>query len=438
MSLLIENTTEARTAPQTAAQKPAARTIRRKHAPFSLYRKETGEGWFWYARFWDESKGRYAVTRATGVGAIGKKGRKSEAEDAARAMLPSIFYSPAAETLTAYTRDFWREEHKYFREMSLDRGKPVAGNYLATAQSMVKNHISQYEPFNKISVLDLTPNHLRNFKLWMTERGASGGCVNKALQVIRTAARYVIGDNDTKIDPFTKIKPASAKYKEKGALTRAEVLRLLGAPSVDIRSRLAVLLGALCGMRMGEVRGLHWEDINFNTGIIHICHNYQTLDGIKDPKWDSFRDVPMPEPIPELLARYRSQRGNPAAGFVFTGGTPGKPLGSGFFRNAFIREVEAAGIPGAWHSRCPQPANYINQQALRHLSFHSLRHTFISHSRMAGLNSFQVQTLGGHKTVDIMEHYSHGRQIIETEPCRAALNNYFALNSGTVLDENLN
>jgi hypothetical protein len=59
---------------------------RKDHRPFSLYRQETKTGPAWYARFWDESAKRYAVTRSTGVPVEGKKQRRYEAELAAREM----------------------------------------------------------------------------------------------------------------------------------------------------------------------------------------------------------------------------------------------------------------------------------------------------------------------------------------------------------------
>jgi len=69
---------------------------RKAHKPFTLYQKEIQAGPVWYARFWDETARRYAVTRSTGVPVEGKKQRRYEAEQAARKMLPQIRFAPAA------------------------------------------------------------------------------------------------------------------------------------------------------------------------------------------------------------------------------------------------------------------------------------------------------------------------------------------------------
>jgi len=54
--------------------------VQRARKPFVLYKKETKSGVVWYARFWDETTRRYAVTRSTGVLVGGKKQRRYEAE----------------------------------------------------------------------------------------------------------------------------------------------------------------------------------------------------------------------------------------------------------------------------------------------------------------------------------------------------------------------
>ncbi|MDR0464521.1 MAG: hypothetical protein LBG94_05310, partial [Treponema sp.] len=51
--------------------------------PFTLFKKETKSRTVWYARFWDETALRYAITRSTGIIAEGKKQRRYEAEQAA-------------------------------------------------------------------------------------------------------------------------------------------------------------------------------------------------------------------------------------------------------------------------------------------------------------------------------------------------------------------
>jgi integrase len=75
-----------------------------------------------------------------------------------------------------------------------------------------------------------------------------------------------------------------------------------------------------------------------------------------------------------------------------------------YFRNALIAELEGIGI-----SR--------EEKARRNLTFHGLRHTFVSLGRLAGLNDFAIQGLAGHKCSQSMNKYSHARKVVDPNAC---------------------
>jgi integrase len=73
---------------------------------------------------------------------------------------------------------------------------------------------------------------------------------------MRIAVRYAVSREELDRDPFKNIGEAEEQPKEKGVLAPGEVSLLIQAPMTNPRTRLAVLLGLLCGLRRGEVRGL--------------------------------------------------------------------------------------------------------------------------------------------------------------------------------------
>jgi integrase len=300
--------------------------------------------------------------------------------------------------------------------------KEVSGYYIAAARNIIRLHITPYPPFSSMRLEDLTAGILRDFMLWLAKRGVSGARINRVLQVIRVPLRFAVSRDEAKADPFTKIKPAAENFKERGVLAREEIAALVTAPVKNARHRLAVLLGLLCGMRLGEVRGLCWEDVE--NGVIHLRHNWQDLDGLKGPKFDSWRDVPLPGAAAGVLNALRAECEYPESGLVFAREKDGRPLCNGFFRLAMNRELEAIGIKGIWMSRKEKPEGYVNEQSARNLTFHSLRHTFVTLSRLAGINDFQVQALAGHKSAQMMDRYSHPRQVVELENCRQLLEDF--------------
>jgi integrase len=384
--------------------------MKAKHARYSLYRKRVGTRDYWYVRYWDDRQKRYATHRSTGVEAAGKRGRRAEAEQIALEMLPGICFNTSDLTMLQYVKKFWQPEGPYFREHERVYARKLSVYYAKSHLDVLRLHVSPYPPFAHIGIEKLTAGLIRDWMLWLAERGVSGIRINRAMQTIRIPLRYAIERDEAKVDPFTKIKPAHEIHQEKGVLTKDEVIALLNAPVTNKKHRLAVLLGALCSMRLGEVRGLLWEDLDPEAGIIHIRHNWQDLEGIKGPKCGSFRDVPLPSVVYEMAQEVREKSTGP---LVF-GRKDGKPLCNGYFRLALIVELAAIGINKVMVQENGKKLIDNSGQQRRNITFHSLRHTFVSLVRLAGIGDFQAQALAGHKSIAMTERYSH-RGMVVTE-----------------------
>jgi integrase len=185
---------------------------------------------------------------------------------------------------------------------------------------------------------------------------------------------------------------------------------------------------------MGEVRGLQWGDIG--EGLIHIRHNWQNGEGLKAPKCkggairENPRTVPLPAAVAVILEILQGLALESAPeGFVIEAfRNNGEPVGKNFFRYILDKELEAIGIPGTWKKKkdkdgneIKKPEDYVNEQKRRNLTFHSLRHTFITLGRLAGITDLEIQALAGHRSGAMMEHYSHAAQVLDFEAAREKL-----------------
>ena len=387
--------------------------------PFTLYQKETQTGLVWYARFWDEITRRYAVTRSTGVPVEGKRQRRYEAEQAAREMLPGIRFAPPApeKPFTQYVADFWTMDSPYVRECALVKKKPLSVDYVIMNHENVRRHMEPFPGFHGVTLRGLTAGVIRDWVTWAAKKGISGRVINIVLQGMRVPVRYALAREELERDPFRNIGEAIEEQREKGVLTPAEVSALIHAPVTDPRSRLAVLLGLLCGLRRGEVRGLLWGDIE--NGIITVRHNYQESEGLKVPKYGSTRKVPVPRSVQSALDTMRTLAGNPGPDtFVISDpALPDKPLSTKYFQRALQKELDAIDIPG-------------KEQRGRNLTFHGLRHTYITLGRLADISDFEIQALAGHKSGAMMERYSHAAQVLDFAAAREKLES--ALNAGAI------
>ncbi|AEF86418.1 site-specific recombinase, phage integrase family [Treponema primitia ZAS-2] len=383
------------------------------HALYSLYKKSLKSGIFWYVRFWDESLKKYAHSRSTGILVEGKRERHREAEEAAKVMLPRICFNTSERSFIDYLRDFWTPESRYVRECALVKKRPLSSYYIRMNHDDVRRHLEVFPGFLGITLHELTAGKIRDWMLWMSEKGLSGRRINSVLQSMRVAVRYAIEREEIENDPFKKVHEATEQRKEKGILSIVEVKKLLSTPIQDLYSRLAILLGLLCGMRRGEVRGLLWGDLK--DGLIHLCHNYQDSDGLKGPKCGSLRTIPIPQSVQSLIESIKTIIGEPeTSSFVFIRPTDERiPLSNNFFRYALERELTAIGIPGEWRRKEKAPDGYVNEQKQRNLTFHGLRHTFVTLGRLAGITDLEIQALAGHKDATMMNYYSHAEQVLD-------------------------
>jgi integrase len=381
------------------------------HAPYCIYRKQTKAGCFWYVRYWDESARKYSRIRSTGISVKGRGGSRHAAEEAARTMLQTIRFTPEApdKLFAQYLADFWTPGSPYVRERALVGKRPFKMNH-----EDVRRHIETFPEFRGITLRGLTAGMLRDWLTWMAEKKLSGHRINHVLQGMRIAIKYAVGREELDRDPFKNIGEAEEQPREKGILTPGEVSSLVQAPAQDPRTRLAVLLGMLCGLRRGEVRGLLWEDIG--DGIITVCHNWIDGEGVKAPKCkggairENKRPVPLPAPVAAVLEAVRQILVNPAPDhFVFESMRhPGEPLSNNFVRYAVDKELKDIGISQA-------------QQKERNLTPHSLRHTFVTLGRMAGITDIEIRALAGHRSAGMTERYSHAGQVIDFDAVREKL-----------------
>jgi integrase len=394
---------------------------KKTHESYSLFRKQTPAGKVWYAKFWDGVSRRYGSVKSTGIPVEGKRERRREAEEAARTMLLEIKLNHTYDILFLdYVENFWTPESPYCREASCLKKKPLALSYIAMNREAVHLHMRPFPGFAGITLCSLTAGLVRDWQLWGNDRGMSERKINIVLQAMRVAVRYAVEREEIKNDPFKNIKPLPEKRKEKGVLTPAEVAALIRAEVRNPRWRLAVLLGCLCGMRRGEVRGLQWGDIG--DGIITVRHNWIDGEGLKSPKCGSQRVIPVTGSVQSALDAVRNTSKNTSGEtFVFERlDTAGIPVAEQFFRHALDREMAAIGIPSEWPrwKKEKAPEGYVNMQKQRNLTFHSLRHTFITLNRMAGITDVEIQALAGHRDGRMMENYTHAAAVLDFNSLR--------------------
>ena len=202
--------------------------------------------------------------------------------------------------------------------------------------------------------------------------------------------------------------PRGRSQTEPRTLTTDEVRRLLGA--CPRRYHLLLAVAVYTGMRIQEILGLVWEDIDFRRRVIKV--RAQLSRGTRanparrvDLKTKAGRrDIALSRELEPYLREHLREieriAGLPRLDAYVFATANGTPLNR---NNVAKRGLDkAADIAG------------LNTEGLPKLGFHDLRHTFASHLIRAGIDPVRASRQLGHArpsiTLDIYAHeFDHAR-----------------------------
>ncbi len=239
----------------------------------------------------------------------------------------------------------------------------------------LKNHL--LPAFGERRLAEITTLDLQMFVLEKYREGQSWECCdhyrNLMSKIFTTAKKWGFfpGDN-----PATGVElPEKCSVREKHVLTPEQVSNLFGILREPARTM--VLLGILTGLRVGEILGLRWGDIDFLSGQLRVQQAiYRGTTGT--PKTQgSRRTLPLPETLKSALERFYGQsekRAKHDLVFQTRNGTPYSDT------NLLHRDLKPAGqkIGAPW------------------LSWHTLRRTHATLLQLAGGSLKDVQAQLGH------------------------------------------
>jgi integrase len=144
------------------------------------------------------------------------------------------------------------------------------------------------------------------------------------------------------------------------------------------------------GLRLGELLGLTWKDVDLHDGVLHVERQWTRMGEYAPPKTAAARrrlplSADMTQYLRELKLRSRYSADNDP---VFAS-TTGKPLGHrNATRRGFAAAAKSADISG--------------------ITFHSMRHAFASRMIDRGISSTVLAAIMGHDSSVITERrYIH-------------------------------
>lgn len=170
-------------------------------------------------------------------------------------------------------------------------------------------------------------------------------------------------------NPAERVQPPKARKPKRKYYDDEQCKILLeNLETQEIKYKVAIIITIFTGVRLGELMGLEWDDINFKDGIVCVNRSSQYLaeKGVftKTPKTESsIREVGIPDFVVSLLEEYKLWYDNQRefCGELWIDSNrlfvqaDGKPMHPSTISKWFVKFVEQIGLPV--------------------INFHGLRHT---------------------------------------------------------------
>ena len=202
-------------------------------------------------------------------------------------------------------------------------------------------------------------------------------------------------------------KPKRRSYDDEQTKILLENLEKLSIE--ETKYKVAIILTVFTGVRLGELMGLEWQDVDFKNGIISINRSSQYLSDMgvftKTPKTESsIREIAIPEFIISLLEEYKLWYEEQ------------KSLYNELWTDSNRLFVQADGKPMHPSSISKWFVKYVSTIGLPVINFHGLRHTNASLLVAQNVDIAVVSARLGHAqistTLDFYVHplLSHNRK----------------------------
>ncbi len=232
---------------------------------------------------------------------------------------------------------------------------------------------------------DLTSRTLREFVYHLKDLGLSPASIRRSISAIRTYFKYLLADGQVTSDPSERLETPKRWRTLPDVLTVDEVERLLAAPSLDeplvFRDRAMLELAYGAGLRVSEWISLGVRDVLMDDHLVRVFGK-----GSKE------RLVPIGRSAIGAVAIYLREL------------RPKLEHGQG----KGVLFLNARGTPlsrmGAWKIL----RHHVEKAAItKHVSPHTLRHSFATHLLEGGADLRAVQEMLGHADISTTQIYTH-------------------------------
>lgn len=290
----------------------------------------------------------------------------------------------------------------YNKRMRFEKAKTDFLEYLEIEQNRSQKTIQNYDHYltrlidfaGDINVADITPELIRKWRLWLNRLGTNVSeelgiaTQNYHLIALRSFLKFC-AKRDIPALTADKVELARTRRKQVTFLNEDELMRMFDVPDITnlpgLRDRAILELLFSSGLRVSELVGLDKDHVNLKRREFMVRGK-----GQKD------RPIFISPEAAEWIQKYLDRReDNTKPLFVRYSGSK-KVDRSGNFHRLTVRSVQRL------------VARYALLAGItKHVSPHTLRHSFATDLLMNGADLRSVQAMLGHSNIATTQIYTH-------------------------------
>ncbi len=246
-------------------------------------------------------------------------------------------------------------------------------------------------------ISDLSTNQIRNH---FNERlkVISPATANTERKILRMFFKHAFDIGALRVNPILPIK--HFKVRDKSTRQPFTVKQLSSIFSAaDHEWQFMVLCGFYTGLRMGDIATLEWCKVDWHGRMFNT----------RDEKTDKSLHIPIAPRLFDWLEKEFARKIEPT-GYIVPGlAETYSASGSGALSNGFYKLMVKAGIPLPDRSKKhrQEKNGRSGRRTTNPLSFHSLRHSFISFLKNTGASQAVAKELAGHASDALSDLYTH-------------------------------
>lgn len=283
----------------------------------------------------------------------------------------------SSHTIRSYTADLVQFSQYLAVEPSDASGEPLSLEALEGVEPLAADRAEQ-------SLLEMTPMRIRSYLALLRNSAYSRSTTARKLATLRSFYKYLVRIGLVETSPVSVIRTPRLSKRLPEFLDLRQIDQLLDAPDGEtlLGARDKAILETIysAGLRISEVVGLNLEDLDEFGGAIRVRGK-----GRKE------RLAPLGSKAVASIRNYLRLRhdelGEADNGALFLNRS-GKRISDRSIRRKLNKYMAEAGIP-------------------KHISPHTLRHSFATHMLNAGADLRSVQEMLGHENLSTTQIYTH-------------------------------